>query len=276
MRWHAYSITRVGRRVILFSIVFFFFVENANTIGSFATALSSRETSNDNGSHQHTWTRRTGGTSDRIPSTNRITSSTTATTTQHGNSSQLSQHRQNGNTSAHGGTNCCPMMGAQLMSPQRQPKNISNSSRFVAITSNSNNSASSVYLKGAASMMDSAADLDEPTMPDDCNYDNIQVGKFWLGKWFSPTEIKMKKNIKNAHQRPRPLPGCFIDDGSSSLSSHGAVLPPSLSKSAGGRIGQLIRKLGSVGTDKPPISAASMISLNRVCHCRKTLYITIK
>lgn len=196
MRWHAYSITRVGRRVILFSIVFFFFVENANTIGSFATALSSRETSNDNGSHQHTWTRRTGGTSDRIPSTNRITSSTTATTTQHGNSSQLSQHRQNGNTSAHGGTNCCPMMGAQLMSPQRQPKNISNSSRFVAITSNSNNSASSVYPKGAASMMDSAADLDEPTMPDDCNYDNIQVGKFWLRKWFSPTEIKMKKKYQ--------------------------------------------------------------------------------
>lgn len=63
--------------------------------------------------------------------------------------------------------------------------------------------------------------------------------------------------------RPQRSPGYFTADDCSSLSSQGALPPPS-SKGAGGKIGQLIRKLGNVGTGKPPISAASMVSLNRI------------
>jgi hypothetical protein len=53
----------------------------------------------------------------------------------------------------------------------------------------------------------------------------------------------------------------------SSQTGGSAVLPPSATsngKGGGSRIGQLIRKLGNVGQGKPPISAASMVSLHQV------------
>lgn len=226
--------------------------QNKNTAGPSVNTTfvmgPKNENENNNSHHQHSWSHHSA-TTGRMPSSNRMITATTVEQQTKG-SRQLNQPLQSNNSSGHGGagddTTTTATTNAhirpQLLSSRPQP------TRSLRVTSsrtiNNGNSGKTVCTDGPVSMMDisSLTNPDDNMLIDDCNYDNIQ----------------------SARQRPRPSPRCIIDDGSSSLSSQGGIIPPSPTKSAGGRIGQLIRKLGNVGNEKPPINAASMVSLNRI------------